>query len=85
MDQIYPKLGDETADDPFNPYPNSQNRVSSSDIALFLHSSGSTGFPKVMPLTQLGLLEWVLTLGGPLIFRYYIKVLATFFPRHRRF
>ncbi|KZT21262.1 acetyl-CoA synthetase-like protein [Neolentinus lepideus HHB14362 ss-1] len=44
----FPRLGQETADYPFTPYPAVTN-CKSDDIAIYLHSSGSTGFPKSIP------------------------------------
>lgn len=43
---IYPKMGKETKDDPFTEYPKASVRPDLDDVMLYLHSSGSTGFPK---------------------------------------
>ncbi|KAG6878934.1 putative NRPS-like protein biosynthetic cluster [Termitomyces sp. T32_za158] len=56
--QIYPRLGNETVDDPFERYPPPLMRPHMSDVALYLHSSGSTGFPKAIPQTYLILAHW---------------------------
>ncbi|KAF8869423.1 putative aminoadipate reductase [Infundibulicybe gibba] len=55
---IYPRIGAETAADPFKPYPPPPTRPSLDDIALYLHSSGSTGFPKAIPQTHRMLSHW---------------------------
>lgn len=56
--EIYPKLGRELADDPFEPYPEHPSRPGLSDLALYLHSSGSTGFPKAIPQTHIMMVHW---------------------------
>ncbi|KAJ7636277.1 putative aminoadipate reductase [Roridomyces roridus] len=54
--QIYPHLGHETSTHEFTPYPQPYSRPSIDDVALYLHSSGSTGFPKSIPETHRGLI-----------------------------
>ncbi|KAF4610095.1 hypothetical protein D9613_010628 [Agrocybe pediades] len=44
--EIYPKMGRETKDDPFEEYPKVAVRPPLDNTMLYLHSSGSTGFPK---------------------------------------
>ncbi|KAL4260482.1 Adenylate-forming Reductase [Pleurotus pulmonarius] len=58
LSEVYPCLGRESASDPFSPYPEHPTTASLSSVALYLHSSGSTGFPKVIPLTQAAILQW---------------------------
>ncbi|KAG6867616.1 hypothetical protein C0993_000497 [Termitomyces sp. T159_Od127] len=58
LHQIYPKLGTETIHDPFQRYPAPSTRPPMSDVALYLHSSGSTGFPKAIHQTYLNLAHW---------------------------
>ncbi|RDB20740.1 Non-canonical non-ribosomal peptide synthetase FUB8 [Hypsizygus marmoreus] len=58
LHQLYPKLGSEKVEDPFEPYSSPVDRSSMTDIALFLHSSGSTGLPKAIPETHRTLVEW---------------------------
>ncbi|KAJ5622949.1 acetyl-CoA synthetase-like protein [Penicillium lividum] len=49
-------------DDPVSCYSPSLNTLQSdfdsSETALIIHSSGSTGFPKPIPLSHLGVLQW---------------------------
>jgi acyl-coenzyme A synthetase/AMP-(fatty) acid ligase len=56
--EIYPKLGKETAQDPFEPYPKPAVRPDANDAVLYLHSSGSTGFPKSIKETYKILAQW---------------------------
>ncbi|KAG6900035.1 putative secondary metabolism biosynthetic enzyme, partial [Termitomyces sp. T159_Od127] len=58
LHDIYPKLGTETIHDPFDRYPAPTTRPHMSDVALYLHSSGSTGFPKAIHQTHLTLSQW---------------------------
>ncbi|TFK33796.1 acetyl-CoA synthetase-like protein [Crucibulum laeve] len=68
LQQIYPKLGTECSADPFETHINYQ-RKQITDIALYLHSSGSTGLPKVIPVRHQALVEWATML--PANFRDY--------------
>ncbi|KAJ8701439.1 hypothetical protein PTI98_000222 [Pleurotus ostreatus] len=73
LKSIFPHLGTESEKDPFAPYPGYSVRPGLSDIALYLHSSGSTGLPKTIPLTQRNILHWaklppvtdIITQDGP--------------------
>ncbi|KAG6852048.1 hypothetical protein C0991_003596 [Blastosporella zonata] len=56
--QLYPKLGNETEGDPFERYPAPETRPPMSDVAVILHSSGSTGFPKAIYQTHLIIAHW---------------------------
>ncbi|KAJ8509096.1 hypothetical protein ONZ45_g8704 [Pleurotus djamor] len=58
LESVFPKLGYETANDEFSPYPDYPVKPSLSSLALYLHSSGSTGFPKPIPLTQTSIVHW---------------------------
>ncbi|KAF8834980.1 acetyl-CoA synthetase-like protein, partial [Paxillus ammoniavirescens] len=42
----FPKLGNESESDPFDPYPAAPSRPDLDRPAIYIHSSGSTGFPK---------------------------------------
>ncbi|KAF8215632.1 putative nonribosomal peptide synthetase [Mycena galopus ATCC 62051] len=57
LGQIYPHLGHETSEAAFTPYPNPSVRIALDDVALYLHSSGSTGFPKSIPETHRNLVQ----------------------------
>ncbi|CAA7265482.1 unnamed protein product [Cyclocybe aegerita] len=54
---IFPKLGQEKEEDPFTPYPTAQ-RPSLKEIAMYLHSSGSTGLPKTIAQTFRAIVHW---------------------------
>lgn len=58
LDAIFPKLGAETSEDPFETYPAPPSKTSLADIGMYLHSSGSTGFPKAIPQSHLTLVHW---------------------------
>ena len=57
----YPQLGKETASMSFVPYPKADQRPVNDAIVYYLHSSGSTGFPKPIPITYLTAVHWCLT------------------------
>jgi acyl-coenzyme A synthetase/AMP-(fatty) acid ligase len=59
VETLYPRLGKEKGDDAFEPYPPYTTRPPLSDVAMYLHSSGSTGLPKAIPQTHLILIHWV--------------------------
>ncbi|KAG6832642.1 putative NRPS-like protein biosynthetic cluster [Tephrocybe sp. NHM501043] len=50
---VYPYLAHETADRPFKSYPPPIKRPFKYDLCLYLHSSGSTGNPRPIPITQI--------------------------------
>ena len=49
LSYAFPKLGKEVESDPFVPYPPATSRPDLNEPALYIHSSGSTGFPKPIP------------------------------------
>ena len=49
--QFYPKLGQETVEDAFEPFP--YKRPQPNEAAVYLHSSGSTGFPKPIAIPHI--------------------------------
>ncbi|KAJ7485053.1 putative aminoadipate reductase [Mycena galericulata] len=49
LSQIYPNLGAERLNHPFNPYTPPSTTPALDDLCLYLHSSGSTGHPKAIP------------------------------------
>ncbi|KAF4617234.1 hypothetical protein D9613_005789 [Agrocybe pediades] len=53
----YPKLAKEREEDPFTPFISHLKPVIT-DVAMFLHSSGSTGFPKAIPQTHEMISHW---------------------------
>jgi len=58
LDVIFPHLGVESEEDPFIPYPAIERRPDLSKVCMYLHSSGSTGLPKVIPQTHRVLINW---------------------------
>ncbi|KXN91379.1 Long-chain-fatty-acid--CoA ligase [Leucoagaricus sp. SymC.cos] len=60
LNYVYPKLGKEKASDSFEPYPPPSQTPSADDIAVFLHSSGSTGLPKAISQTHKRLCQWAI-------------------------
>ncbi|TFK33793.1 hypothetical protein BDQ12DRAFT_727427 [Crucibulum laeve] len=57
LEHVYPKLGTECADASVQ-VAKGYYRRKLSDVALYLHSSGSTGLPKAIPESYHVLLEW---------------------------
>ncbi|KAJ7617794.1 hypothetical protein FB45DRAFT_932692 [Roridomyces roridus] len=47
--QLYPNLGVETPECAFQPYPEGNAHPEPDDLLMYIHSSGSTGFPKAIP------------------------------------
>ncbi|KAF5371510.1 hypothetical protein D9615_009619 [Tricholomella constricta] len=70
----YPNLAHETPDHPFERYPSPVNRPSKDDICIYLHSSGSTGFPKAIAQTYLAWTQWAL-FPGVVDYRDHIRPL----------
>lgn len=58
LDYIYPKLGGAVVCDTFSSYPIPLQPSSPDDVAIYLHSSGSTGLPKAIPQTNRILCGW---------------------------
>ncbi|KAJ7916712.1 putative aminoadipate reductase, partial [Mycena leptocephala] len=59
LEQIYPNLGAETSTCSFHHYAKRHSRASLDDICLYVHSSGSTGFPKAIAQTHRALQQWL--------------------------
>jgi acyl-CoA synthetase (AMP-forming)/AMP-acid ligase II len=76
--QCYPYLGRETYHDTFVPYPALQKPQGMDDVILYIHSSGSTGFPKPIPQTNTTLLHWY-SLGISFI-RSVVQMLIFSYP-----
>ncbi|KXN81584.1 L-aminoadipate-semialdehyde dehydrogenase large subunit [Leucoagaricus sp. SymC.cos] len=60
LNYVYPKLGNEKASDSFEPYPSPSQTPSLDDVAVILHSLGSTGLPKAIPQTHKRLCQWAI-------------------------
>ncbi|KAL1699760.1 hypothetical protein EV121DRAFT_295858 [Schizophyllum commune] len=58
LDLIYPRLAEEKATDAFELYPEALTPPKPEDMELYLHSSGSTGFPKAIGHTYASLAGW---------------------------
>ncbi|KAF4610030.1 hypothetical protein D9613_010647 [Agrocybe pediades] len=57
LSAIFPKLGEERLEDPFEQYPRGE-RPALDDVMWYLHSSGSTGMPKTIPQTFRSAVHW---------------------------
>ncbi|KIJ16100.1 hypothetical protein PAXINDRAFT_11143, partial [Paxillus involutus ATCC 200175] len=55
----FPKLGKEIAADPFDPYPSPGKRPELQSPAIYVHSSGSTGFPKPIAHSHQFQIHWL--------------------------
>ena len=62
LSDFYPRLGTTKADDaPVEPYPPSNKPIDPDRVVMYIHSSGSTGFPKPIPHTEKITLQWCQT------------------------
>lgn len=61
---LFPYLGMETARDSFDSYP-LLAYPKPDECAIYLHSSGSTGLPKAIPITHVTLFKGWVTSGEP--------------------
>ena len=55
----FPKLGKEVAADSFTPYPPPLKRPDLDSLAIYLHSSGSTGLPKPIAHSHRIQVQWL--------------------------
>ncbi|TFL01209.1 hypothetical protein BDV98DRAFT_619597 [Pterulicium gracile] len=55
---LYPYLARESFDHPFRPFFKTIAAARPDDVYLYLHSSGSTGFPKPIPHTRKTMASW---------------------------
>ena len=55
----FPKLGCEVEADPFVPYPQSASPPDPNIPSIYIHSSGSTGFPKPIPHSYKVQIHWM--------------------------
>ncbi|KAL1671541.1 hypothetical protein EV122DRAFT_295427 [Schizophyllum commune] len=58
LDLLYPHLAHEKATDAFEPYPEPEVPQKVEDMEIYLHSSGSTGFPKAIGHTHASIAGW---------------------------
>ncbi|KAL1718564.1 hypothetical protein EV715DRAFT_291172 [Schizophyllum commune] len=58
LDTVFPHLAREQEADAFEPYPEPSVGPKLDDMLLYLHSSGSTGFPKAIPHTRASMAGW---------------------------
>ncbi|KAI5884843.1 acetyl-CoA synthetase-like protein [Schizophyllum commune H4-8] len=58
LDLLYPHLAHEKATDAFEPYPEPVTPQKPGDMEIYLHSSGSTGFPKAIGHTHASIAGW---------------------------
>jgi len=61
LKDLYPALVSDSPGDVFIPYPPPISRPSENDILFYLHSSGSTGIPKPIPMTNLTAVHWCMS------------------------
>ncbi|KAG2117013.1 putative aminoadipate reductase [Suillus discolor] len=58
---LYPSLVSGIPNEASDPYPSLGPPSSENDVLFYLHSSGSTGFPKPIPISNLTSIHWCLT------------------------
>ncbi|KAG1790286.1 putative aminoadipate reductase [Suillus plorans] len=61
LKHLYPSLVSGTPNEAIVPYPSLGSPSSDNDVLFYLHSSGSTGFPKPIPISNLTAIHWCLT------------------------
>ncbi|KAG2050383.1 putative aminoadipate reductase [Suillus hirtellus] len=61
LKHLYPSLVGGTPNEAIVPYPFLGPPSSENDVSFYLHSSGSTGFPKPIPTSNLTAIHWCLT------------------------
>ena len=71
ISQCYPFLGHETASHSFESYPALSDELDLDRVIFYLHSSGSTGFPKPIPQTSRTVLSWFSL--GTLLFTFFVN------------
>ncbi|KAF7296637.1 Aminoadipate reductase [Mycena chlorophos] len=77
--EMYPFLGCETPDSAFTPYPPPAIPAALEEVACYLHSSGSTGLPKAIPLTH----RSIKLIAGLDVFPGLVKLQPSPLPRLR--
>jgi acyl-coenzyme A synthetase/AMP-(fatty) acid ligase len=58
LKHLYPALVSGTPNKAIVPYSSSGSPLSENDVLFYLHSSGSTGFPKPIPISNLTAIHW---------------------------
>jgi acyl-coenzyme A synthetase/AMP-(fatty) acid ligase len=58
LPELFPLLASETSNDPFRLFRSTTKEHELSDVAFYLHSSGSSGLPKTIPQTEQSILDW---------------------------
>ncbi|KAG2361461.1 putative aminoadipate reductase, partial [Suillus spraguei] len=61
LKDLYPALVSGTPNEEIDPYSSLDSPSSENDVLFYLHSSGSTGFPKPIPMTNLTAVHWCLS------------------------
>ncbi|KAG2030449.1 hypothetical protein BDR03DRAFT_878261, partial [Suillus americanus] len=61
LNYLYPALVSGTPDEAIVPYSSPGLRSSANDVLFYLHSSGSTGFPKPIPVGNMTAIHWCTT------------------------
>jgi long-subunit acyl-CoA synthetase (AMP-forming) len=61
LKDVFPRFDDKlnSAQAEVEPYPSATQRGDSHQTALFIHSSGSTGYPKSVPSSSKRFLQWI--------------------------
>ncbi|KAG1738262.1 putative aminoadipate reductase [Suillus lakei] len=67
ISEVYPHLGNESLIHPFAPYPKRSTITRITETVLYMHSSGSTGFPKPIAQNHRSQLSWM---NAPLLWQY---------------
>ncbi|KAG2158598.1 putative aminoadipate reductase [Suillus bovinus] len=67
ISEIYPHLGNESLIHSFAPYPKRSTITRITETILYMHSSGSTGFPKPIAQNHRSQLSWM---NAPLLWQY---------------
>ncbi len=75
LHDVYPHLGQENERHPFTHYPTAAVRPALRSLAMYLHSSGSTGLPKVIPQTFQSFVEWTQYSESMHTHTYYLGLL----------
>ncbi|KAG2076577.1 acetyl-CoA synthetase-like protein [Suillus decipiens] len=61
LKDLYPALVSGTPNEEIVPYTSPGSPLSENDVLFYMHSSGSTGFPKSIPISNLTAVHWCIT------------------------